>query len=77
MTRGVGHDSAASWTFATCLACRQQALVDPAGGLHCPTCTARADELARLLASVARVPIYRSLRSALLGTSTLFGLRPA
>jgi len=58
-----------TWTLGSCLKCRQMVPVDPAGHAHCDICTGRAIELQRLLASVARVPVYGSLRSALLGST--------
>lgn len=60
-----------TWVFASCLACRQMAVVAPNGYRICPTCDARAAELQRLLASVARAVTYGSLRSALAGTTVL------
>lgn len=62
---------ARTWTFASCLACRQMAVVAPNGMAMCPTCDARALELQRLLASVARPPVFGALRSALRAGTTL------
>ena len=58
-----------TWTFATCLKCRQLAPVSPAGQVFCETCSNREIELQRLLASVAQPVVYGSLRSALLGST--------
>lgn len=73
---GVAHNpfdeagaTARTWTFASCLACRQMAVVAPGGYRICPTCDARAAELQRLLASVARPVTYGSLKSFLRGTT--------
>ncbi len=60
-----------TWVFCTCLKCRQMAVVAPNGMTICPTCDARKAELQRLLASVARMVTYGSLKTCLLGTSNL------
>lgn len=55
--------------FTTCVKHRAQAWRAPDGELFCAECEAEAARLAAALASVARPPVFLSLRSALLGTT--------
>lgn len=60
-----------TWTFASCLQCRQMAAVAPSGEVFCQTCISRAERLQELLASVARPVVYQSLKSFGRGTTHL------
>jgi len=60
-----------SWTFTWCMACRQQAWRAPDGETFCGTCEAREARLQQALGQVASPPVFRTLRTALLGGSSL------
>lgn len=61
--------TAHGFTFTTCVKHRGPAWRAPDGEMFCAECEAEAERLTAALASVARPPVFQSLRSALLGTT--------